>query len=106
MAKKEGDRQARAELLAQLLISAEIKTFLMQYGRGREERHIVVLIADKENMAQMKAELGYEPEVFSIGKGEYTSLPLEDKKKYGSLPEMIFSSKDGKFNESFALIPQ
>ncbi len=99
---KQGDQQARAELLGHLLNASGFQAFILQHGTGREVYHLILLRLDEAGVTALGEAVGRPLTPVRVGPVSAIALPLEPGAEIGAVAADYYNPENGRWTASIA----
>lgn len=99
---KQGDQQARAELLGHMLIASELQPFILRHGTGRDEYYLIMLRLDEAATNELAEALGRSLTPVRVGAVSAIALPLEANAEIGTVASTYYDAENGRWTSSIA----
>jgi hypothetical protein len=103
LSNKSGDQQARAELLASLLLSAGEKPYLLKHGQDRDAYYLVLVPISEEEAKPWAEKTKPPPVVLTLGALKLMPLQLEDGVSAGSIEPRLYDPAGGGWTATIAV---
>ena len=100
---KTGDSQARAELLAELLLAVGDAPFLLTHGIGKEQVFLVMVALDEKEIAELAASVGEAPLVIRMGRLRLVPLGLGVDDKPGQVGPGLYDVEKRRWTATVAV---
>ncbi|MDD5677442.1 MAG: hypothetical protein PHW60_05545 [Kiritimatiellae bacterium] len=104
MGEASGDQQARAELLAKLLVASGERPYLLKHGEGKTTYQLIMVPMKDEELPEWTKTLGSTPLVIPFGPLKLMPLPLEKNLKAGSLEKRLYDPAAGGWSATIAVM--
>ena len=104
LSNKNGDQQARAELLGKLLAAAGEKPYMLKHGSGKELYYMVMVPVSDDEAAEWNKGLKSKVTLISLGKLKLAPLQLEEKAEIGSVEKQLYDPDASGWTSTIALM--
>ena len=104
MSNKNGDQQARAELLGKLLVAAGEKVYMLKHGSDKDTYFMVMVPVPEAEAVEWAKSLKSKPIIINMGKLKLAPLPLEEKAVMGSVGKTLYDPDTGGWTSTVALM--
>lgn len=103
MRDKTGDQQSRSEVLGELISALGDKSYMLQYGTGRNSYHLLLVSVSDEESARVAELTGKSPVVIRMGRRSMLPLQLEEGMRMGEIEERLYDPAGRRWTGTIAV---